>query len=84
MIEALAGLIFTFGLLYVLNTYILFPKDREMRNKGYRERHTGFGEPTWYEPDPTKRGVIPDEDWKARGYLWSEKYHRWYLPKKRS
>lgn len=70
------------GISYILRMYVLFPKDRELRNKGYRERFTGWGNPSYYEPDPTRKGVIPDETWKARGYRWSEKYKRWYKPKK--
>jgi hypothetical protein len=61
---------------------MFFRKEREMRAKGYRERYTYWGGPTYFEPDPTRRGIIPDEEWKARGYCWSEKYHRWHRPKK--
>lgn len=70
--------------IYLIWNYVLFPKERKMKQKGYRERFTYFGGPTWWEPDPTKRGVIPDEKWISKGFRWSNKYHRWYKPKKRN
>lgn len=72
------------GIGRLLMDYVFFPNERKAREKGYRERFTYFGGPTYWEPDPTKKGVIPDEQWKEWGYRWSERYHRWYKPKKRS
>lgn len=83
MIEFLFGLP---AILFIIYTIIIlkddFFEERKMRNKGYRHMGSPYSGPTWWEPDPMKKGVIPDEKWKARGYRWSEKYHRWYKPQK--
>lgn len=59
-------------------------KTIEMKRKGYRYyRGTVFGQGGGYGPDPTQKDTLGEYYWKSRGYRWSEKYHRWYLPKKR-
>lgn len=74
-------LIILIGAIIFWRTYVDPKEDRERRAKGYQERYTYFGGPTYWRPNPDEKDPDKIAEFKSRGYRWSEKYHTWYMPK---